>query len=218
MKITYYLDLVSHWCLRAEPAWAELKKRYAGRVRFGWKFALIDPKNLVVTAGQEDWWYRRGDAVTGKPMRLSTGWVNPDRDSDYTAPLRVAEAARDLGHEDDIVRLALMHAAMVEGRPIGKMEVALAVVVSATNLPAEKLRVRAEAPEIMERILASTAEFNAHRITERPAFILEDEIGDKAVFSGLLQIEPLAATIDAMLADTAAYAAFAKANGDPPKH
>lgn len=217
MKITYYLDLVSHWCLRAEPAWAELKKRYAGRVRFGWKCALIDPKNLVVTAGQEDWWYRRGDVVTGKPMRLSTGWVSPDG-ADYTVPLRVAEAARDLGYEDDAVRLALMRAAMVEGRPIGKMDMALSVVASATGLPAEKLRARAEAPEIKERILASTAEFNAHRITERPAFILEDEIGDKAVFSGLVQIEPLAATIDAMLADSAAYAAFAAANGDPPKH
>jgi hypothetical protein len=64
---------------------------------------------------------------------------------------------------------------------------------------------------------ASTAEFLAHRISQRPAFILEDAIGDKAVFSGLVAMEPLAATIDAMLSDTAAYASHAAHQGTPPK-
>ena len=46
--------------------------------------------------------------------------------------------------------------------------------------------------------------------------MLEDEIGDKAVFSGLVKIEPLAATIDAMLADVAAYASYKTHFGGPP--
>jgi hypothetical protein len=66
------------------------------------------------------------------------------------------------------------------------------------------------------RVDASTSDFHSHRITQRPAFILEDEIGDKAVFSGLVRIEPLAATIDSMLSDTAAYAAHAAHYGPPP--
>jgi hypothetical protein len=37
------------------------------------------------------------------------------------------------------------------------------------------------------------------------------------VFSGLVKIEPIAATIDAMLSDTAAYAAYAAHFGAPPK-
>ena len=66
------------------------------------------------------------------------------------------------------------------------------------------------------RVAASTAEFHAHQIGQRPAFVLTDTIGDKAVFSGLVQPEPLVATIEAMLADTAAYAAYAAHHGPPP--
>jgi hypothetical protein len=36
------------------------------------------------------------------------------------------------------------------------------------------------------------------------------------VFSGLVRLEPLAATIEAMLADTAAYAAHRAHFGEPP--
>jgi hypothetical protein len=70
---------------------------------------------------------------------------------------------------------------------------------------------------VRARVDASTADFHSHRITQRPAFVLTDAIGDKAVFSGLVRIEPLAATIDAMLSDTAAYAAHAAHHGNPPK-
>jgi hypothetical protein len=56
----------------------------------------------------------------------------------------------------------------------------------------------------------------SHQINQRPAFVLTDAIGDKAVFSGLVQLEPLTATLDAMLADTAAYAAHKAHHGPPP--
>jgi predicted DsbA family dithiol-disulfide isomerase len=90
------------------------------------------------------------------------------------------------------------------------------VAAKATKLNAKKLRAAAESAAVSARVAASTAEFHAHRISQRPAFILTDAIGDKAVFSGLVRIEPLAATIDAMLADTAAYAAHAAHYGKPP--
>jgi hypothetical protein len=78
------------------------------------------------------------------------------------------------------------------------------------------LRARAESAAVRARVEASTAEFLSHRISQRPAFILEDAIGDKAIFSGLVRLEPLAVTIDAMLHDTAAYAAHAAHFGTPP--
>jgi len=37
------------------------------------------------------------------------------------------------------------------------------------------------------------------------------------VFSGLVRIEPLIATVDAMLADTAAYASHKAHYGNPPQ-
>ena len=43
VKVTYYLEVISSWCYWAEPAWADLKKRYEGApVRFDWKIALMD--------------------------------------------------------------------------------------------------------------------------------------------------------------------------------
>jgi hypothetical protein len=66
-------------------------------------------------------------------------------------------------------------------------------------------------------VAASTAEFVAHRINQRPAFVLTSVIGDKAVFSGLVRAEPLAATVESMLADAARYASFAAHFGPPPK-
>ena len=84
------------------------------------------------------------------------------------------------------------------------------MAAKATGLDAKKLRAQAESPAVRKRVAASTAEFHAHRITQRPApFIIENTIGDKAVISGLVKIEPLAAAIDAMLFDAAAYAAHA---------
>ena len=61
MKITVtdYLEVVSSWCFWSEPTWAELKKRYADRVEFQWKIALMDPSGLPVSREQEQWFYRR---------------------------------------------------------------------------------------------------------------------------------------------------------------
>jgi len=95
--------------------------------------------------------------------------------------------------------------------------VRIAAKAGGAKLNAKKLRARAESDEVRARVVASTKEFFAHQVNQRPTFVLEDAIGDKAVFSGLVRLEPLVATIEAMLADTAAYAAHRAHFGDPPK-
>jgi len=218
MKVTYYLEVLSSWCHWVEPAWAELKRRYGGRAEFDWRIALMRREDFPVSRAQCDWFYRRsGGTVMHSPVMLSSGWFEEARRGDYTSPNLVAEAARDLGFADDAVRLAISRAGVIEGRKVGDMAVAAAVASKACGVPARKLMARAESAAVVARVQASTAEFHAHRITQRPAFILEDAIGDKAVFSGLVRIEPLAAAIDAMIADTAAYAAHAAHHGAPPK-
>jgi predicted DsbA family dithiol-disulfide isomerase len=216
MKITYYLEVLSSWCHWAEPAWAELKTRYAGRVEFAWKIALMNPDGFPASREQCDWFYRRSGTIVRSPYRLSSGWLEPARKGLYHAPNFVAEAGRDFGFTDDRLRLALAHAALREGRKIGDMAEAIAVAVKATGLDGEKLWERAQSPEIEARTRASTAGFHALQITQRPAFVLEDPIGDKAVFSGLVTATPIIATIEAMLADTAAYATHAAHFGQPP--
>jgi predicted DsbA family dithiol-disulfide isomerase len=216
LTLTYYLEILSSWCYWSEPAWAELKARYADRVQFVWKIALMNPGDYPVSRAQCDWFYRRSGTIMRSPHMLNSGWLEPERRGIYLAADLVAEAGRDFGFNDDRLRLALSHASEREGRKLGDMAVSVAVAVAATGLDAAKLRSHAESPEVLARIQTSTAEFHAHQITQRPAFVLTDSIGDKAVFSGLVRAEPIAAAIEAMLADTAAYAAYAAHFGRAP--
>ena len=215
MKVTYYLEVISSWCHWAEPTWAELKARYAGRVQFDWKIALMRPQDFPVSPAQADWFYRRSGTLARSPYMLNNGWFEAPG-CDYATPNLVAEAARALGATGDTVRLALTHAAVREGRKIARLDEAVAIAATAGNLNPAELRARATAPEIRAAVDASTAEFHALQITQRPAFVLDDPIGDRAVFSGLIRVEPLAATLDAMLADTAAYATHRAHFGEPP--
>ncbi|MFT3784121.1 MAG: DsbA family protein [Nibricoccus sp.] len=216
MKITYFVEMFSSWCYWAEPTWLELKNRYADKVEFEWKIALMDPSAFPASQAQCDWFYRRSGTVMQSPFRLNSSWVEPELKGNYTAANFVAEAGKDFGFTDDRLRLALMTAAMREGRKIGRLEEAVAVAANATGLDAAKLRAAAESNEVQQRVRNSTAEFHSLQINQRPAFLIEDSIGDRAVFSGLVRREPLIAAIDAMLADTAAYASYAAHFGPPP--
>lgn len=219
MKITYYLEIISSWCTWVEPTWAEVKQRYAGRAEFEWRIALMSPADFPVSRAQTDWFYQRsGGTVMRSPFMLNSGWFEAERQGHYEAPNLVAEAARDFGFTGDAIRLALSRAAVRDGQKIGGLATAVAVAAKAggKKLPAKKLRAAAESASVRARVDASTAEFFAHQISQRPAFVLTDAIGDKAVFSGLVRLEPLVATIDAMLADTTAYAAHRAHFGSPP--
>ncbi len=215
MRVTYYLEVVSSWCHWAEPTWAELKRRYAGVAAFDWRIALMDASGLPTSRAQEDWFYRRSGVMVRSPYMLNGAWLEPGV-TEYLAPNALAEAARDLGAGDDRVRLALAEAAVLRGEKVARWEVAAPVAAAAAGIPQEALLARARSAEIDQRLRASTAEFHALKVTQRPTFVIEDQIGDRAVFSGLIQLEPLVATIEAMRADCAAYAAWRAHFGDPP--
>jgi predicted DsbA family dithiol-disulfide isomerase len=217
MKVTYYLEVLSSWCHWVEPVWAELKQRYAGHVEFEWKIALMNPEGFPVSQAQGEWFYRRsGCSVMHSPYQLSSDWFELSRKGNYDAPNLVAEAGKDFGVTDDRIRLALTHAAVREGQKIGDLDVAVRIAATASKIDAGKMREAAESASVLARVQASTAEFHVHQISQRPAFILTDAIGDKAVFSGLVRLEPLVATIDAMISDTAAYASHEAHYGTVP--
>jgi len=215
ITVTDYLDVISSWCFWSEPTWAELKKRYDGRVEFQWKIALMDPSGLPTSREQEQWFYRRSGMMMRSPFMLNTDWYNPSL-PEWLAPNCAAEAAKGFGFTDDRVRLALAHAALCEGRKIGDWEVAVEIGAEAAGIDSGKLLERARSAETEQRVRASTAEFHALQITQRPAFVIDTDIGDRAVFSGLIKLEPLAATIDSMLDDAAAYASHKTHFRDPP--
>lgn len=217
MKITYYVEICSSWCHYVEPVWAELKAHYAGRVEFAWKIALMRPEDFPTSQTQCDWFYRRsGGTVMQQPTMLNSRWFEPERQGHYESPNLVAEAGRDFGVTDDRIRLALARAALVDGQKIGDLKLAAAIGAQAAKLDEKKLRAAAASQAVRARVTASTAEFSAHQINQRPAFVLTNAIGDKAIFAGLVRYAPLAVTIEGMLMDTAAYAAHRAHHGKPP--
>ncbi len=215
ITVTDYLDVVSSWCFWSEPTWAELKRRYGSRVQFQWKIALMDPSGLPTSREQEQWFYRRSGMMMRSPFMLNTEWYDPSL-AEWLAPNCVAEAAKDFGISDDRVRLALAHAALREGREIGDWNVAADTGAEAGGIDTGKLLERAKSAEIQQRVRTSTAEFHALQVTQRPTFLIDTDIGDRAVFSGVIKLEPLTATIDSMLDDAAVYAAHKAHFGDPP--
>jgi len=215
ITVTDYLEVVSSWCFWSEPTWAELKKRYNDRVEFRWKIALMDPIGLPTSREQEQWFYRRSGMMMRSPFMLNTDWYDATL-PEWLPPNCVAEAAKDFGFVDDRVRLSLSHAALREGKKVGDWEVAAEIGASAGQINKKKLLERAQSPEIEQRVRASTAEFHALQVTQRPTFVIDTEIGDRAVFSGVVTLEPLTATLDSMLDDAAAYTAHKAHFGDPP--
>jgi predicted DsbA family dithiol-disulfide isomerase len=214
MKITYYLEVVSSWCHWAEPAWEELKRRYAGRVEFAWKIAQMPPEAYPVSRNQSDWFYRRSGSIVRSPYMLNSGWL--EKDYDILVPNLVTEAARDFGVDDDRVRLAIAHAAMREGQKVGQWQISAGIAAKAAKLNQAKLLARARSADVAARIKKTTEEFHALQVNQRPTFLIENAIGDRALFSGIARLEPIAAAIEALIEDAAAYASWKAHFGGAP--
>lgn len=215
LTMTNYLDTISSWCHWAIPAWQEVQERYCDRVDFRWRIALMDESGLPPTREHTQWYYRRSGMLMLSPVALNADWVEPGA-TEYLAPNCMAEAARDFGVEDDRAWIALSHAELRDGNKIGHWEVAAQVTAEATGLEQSKLLERAKSPAIEARVRQSTAEFHALQITQRPTFVIDTPIGDRAVFSGFAKAAPLIATLDAMLDDIVGYEAHAAQYGEPP--
>ena len=212
---TFYIDVISSWCYWAEPAWQELKKRYEGKVHFDWKVALMDKSGLPVSLEQHEWFYRRSGVMMHSPFKLRTEWCTHN-EAEFLAPNCVAKAADDLGATDDRVRLALAHAALREGKSVGQWEVAAEVGAKATGLKTKELLERAQSPAVEKRVRDETAEYHRLQVTQRPTFVFDSEIGDRAIFSGFARVEPLVAALDSMMDDCAAYESHNAHFGAPP--
>jgi predicted DsbA family dithiol-disulfide isomerase len=215
MKVTLFLEVVSSWCHWVEPTWARLRAEFGDRVEFDWKVALMDPSGLPVSRAQCDWFYRRSGTLMRSPYMLNSEWFEPGL-SEYLAPNLVPEAARELGIQDDRARLAIAEGAVLRGLKVADWQVSVDLAAKACDLDPEELMRLARSPEIEALCRRSTAEFHALGLRQRPAFVIENRIGDRATFSGVVAHAPLAAAIEAMLSDAAGYASYSVHHGGPP--
>lgn len=175
----------------------------------------MDAVGLPKSRRQEEWFYRRSGMMNRSTFMLRTDWYEPVL-PEYLPPNLVAEAARELGVKDDRVRTALADATLREGKNIRDWNVASEIGAKAGDLDRQILLERARLPATEERIRASTAEWQALQVSQRPTFVIDTEIGDRAIFSGVVRLEPIAATIESMMDDAAFYAAYAAHFGAPP--
>src|SRR5207253_636726 len=148
-----------------------------------------------VSKEQCEWFYRRSGSIMRSPFMLNSDWFEANHRL-MLEPNLMAEAAKDFGVNDDRVRLAIAHAAMREGKKVGQWETAAIIAAKSANLDKSKLLARAKSKEVARRIEKSTEEFHALQVTQRPTFLIESGIGDRAMFSGLARIEPIAVALD----------------------
>jgi predicted DsbA family dithiol-disulfide isomerase len=112
--------------------------------------------------------------------------------------------------------MALNKAELHDGKKIGHWDIATEVAADAAGLNLDLLGECAKTPAVEARVRKSTAEFHALQVTQRPTFVIDSPIGDRAVFSGFAKAAPMAATLDAMWDDIVGYESYAAHFGDPP--
>lgn len=211
VNVVFYLDVLSSWSHIADRALTVLEEKYAGDVEFEWRIAqLFDFGPLPYSRDALQWYYGRTARVTG--IELNAAWFDsPDATTVYAN--QAAEAVRLLGVAGSHVRRGLTHAALADGKFVGRREVALEVASQLSGLSTERLSQAMESPEVCDRIAATTGEFAALPCSQLPAFVIRNDIGDTAIFSGLYTLDSL----DAAIAEMLEAARINRDYGTPPR-
>jgi predicted DsbA family dithiol-disulfide isomerase len=211
VKIVYYLDVLSSWCLVAEAAVTRLREEFGDRVDVDWRIAALR-EELNYTPEMLAWFYRRTDSMTG--VRLNPAWLTTANDGSKWANF-AAEAARGLGCTDDRVRLAIARGTMLEGKPSSQRSVAVDIAAKAGGLDRTTLDRAIDDPATAERIRATSTEFASFNVDLRPTFVLRNGTGDITVLSGSWKYDPLAVCVHALLDDQSSSDAFTSKNQAP---
>lgn len=209
LTVTLYLEVISSWCFHTEAAWDEVRLRFAGNATFDWRIALMELDAYPATRAQADWFYRRSGTIVGAQWILNSGWLDSRAPDGFVVPNLVAEAARRLGAGDDRVRRAIADAALRHGQGVGDLDVAVAIAAEASGLNRDALRTASLDPQTRATLDASTRDFHAMGATQRPTWVIESEIGDRAMLSGTWRAAPVIAVVEATLADLRAYRSHA---------
>jgi predicted DsbA family dithiol-disulfide isomerase len=97
------------------------------------------------------------------------------------------------------VRRGLSQAALVDGKPLGRRDVALEEAARLSGIDAQRLAQAMESPQVAQRIARTTQEYKDLALAQLPSFVMRNTSGDLAVFSGLYGFESLDSVIGEML-------------------
>lgn len=213
VKIIYYTDVLSSWCMFAEEPLAKLRSRFGSDLDYEWRIAALrDGKPFGYTQKVLGWYYKRSESLSG--VLLNVNWLESESDGSWW-PNLAAEAARSLGHTDDKVRLALSTAGMIEGQHVQHRNDAERVAAAAAGLKQAEMSKAMDDPAVVNRLRATTAEFRALPCTVLPTFLISNDIDDVNLLSGTFRYDHIAACVGGMLADAKAYADYGRVNPPP---
>jgi predicted DsbA family dithiol-disulfide isomerase len=213
LKLIYYLDVLSSWSFAVEEPLGRLRETLGDRLDYEWRLAyLFGGGPMGYGKELNDWYYARNKTITG--ITLNSAWRESAEDTTWWADL-AAQAARELGFTDDRVRLALSRAAMVDGRHLGLRDVAIEVAAQAAGLPAKDIARAMDDPTTADHLRETTGQFAKLRVAVQPAFVMQNDIADMAVLSGLVRYETLWSCADEMLDASRKYAEYGARHPQP---
>lgn len=203
MKVTAVFDVLSHWCLAAWPAF-EAARAELGHDHVDLMLApILNGFPMGVPAEYERWCYTRG--TRAYEMTLHADWYEDTRTTTLWANA-AAVAASLLGADLATSARAAMRAAMEEGALLGRRDVAVDAIASATGVDAHALDRSIDSADVGRALNDANATLVRWQCIERPSWRLENANGDRITMQGVWHKNAIVSCIAALKADERAYA------------
>jgi predicted DsbA family dithiol-disulfide isomerase len=207
MKVTAFIDVLSHWCLAAQPALDALRATLAGDVAL--EIVLAPLGNVGFTHEAEAWFYTRGTLAYGR--ELDPAWCEGLETTTWHANAAVA-AGVSFGANPVVLGRRVSRAALVDGLLLGRESEAVRAVAKFTGIDEEALRDAMRSHAIVGALHAGNVRLASIGCAERPSWELLNDNGDRAVLQGVWQAEAILPLVRALLDDERAY----RRAGPPP--
>ena len=207
MRATVFIDVLSHWCLAAVPAIRVLTE-LTPNVEI-----VLAPIKGNAPAGYTNemmrWWLERGALAYGRKLRAD--WCEGPQTTSW-----FANAIASIGGEENGEPLRAAHAvmsgALEQGLKLGRADECFEFMARYLKTNASEIGKRVADPALAAKLDGGNRRLREAGADERPTFLLEGEIGDRALLKGLWQKELVAAAGLAILHDERAYTTA----GPPP--
>jgi predicted DsbA family dithiol-disulfide isomerase len=203
MKVTAFVDVLSHWCYAAYPALEALRTTIAQDVEVEIVFApAFGNANVPVSREAEVWFYERGALAYGR--ELTSAWCEGKQSSTWHANAAVL-AAVNAGADPLRLAAQVSRAGMSDGRLIGRESEAAACVAELTGMHPQLVLDAMRSGPVIEALDAGNARLFALGCAERPSWQLVNGAGDHSVLQGVWQAEAILPLARALLEDERAY-------------
>jgi predicted DsbA family dithiol-disulfide isomerase len=207
IRIDYYLDALSQWCFIGDKALRNIQMRYANQLHIRYRFVPICGRGpIYVDSDGQRMAYERSESISGVH---TTVWLQGEARSTWQANAAIL-AACSLGIDIERARNAISTAALEHAAPLGENGEAATLIATRFGIDRQVLEAAMNSQAICEQMDEDARAFTQNGCTLRPAFVLENDIGDRTVLNGGWRESLLAEVVDALLSDAAGYEWYEK--------